>query len=65
MPVTNVTHDIDTRTIVINAEFEAPIQRIWQIYADPRQLEKVWGPPSCPRHSSTTTSSQAAARTTT
>ncbi|SHS94153.1 activator of Hsp90 ATPase 1 family protein [Mycobacteroides abscessus subsp. abscessus] len=48
MPVTNVTHDIDTRTIVINAEFEAPIQRIWQIYADPRQLEKVWGPPSCP-----------------
>ncbi|WP_100480157.1 SRPBCC family protein [Mycobacteroides abscessus] len=48
MPVTNVTHDIDTCTIVINAEFEAPIQRIWQIYADPRQLEKVWGPPSCP-----------------
>ncbi|WP_078323465.1 SRPBCC family protein [Mycobacteroides salmoniphilum] len=48
MPVTNVTHDIDTRTITIDAEFEAPLSRIWQIYADPRQLEKVWGPPSCP-----------------
>ncbi|TEA08364.1 SRPBCC family protein [Mycobacteroides salmoniphilum] len=48
MPVTNVTHDIDTRTISIDAEFEAPLGRIWQIYADPRQLEKVWGPPSCP-----------------
>lgn len=48
MPVTNVTHDIDTRTITIEAEFEAPISRIWQIYADPRQLEKVWGPTSCP-----------------
>jgi uncharacterized protein YndB with AHSA1/START domain len=48
MPVTDVTHDIDTRTITINAEFEAPIGRIWQIYADPRQLEKIWGPPTYP-----------------
>lgn len=48
MPVTNVTHDIDTRTITIDAEFDAPISRIWQIYADPRQLEKIWGPPTYP-----------------
>ncbi|MAU81970.1 MULTISPECIES: SRPBCC family protein [Gordonia] len=48
MPVTNVSHDIDTRTLTITAEFAAPVERIWQIYADPRQLEKIWGPPSYP-----------------
>ncbi|OQQ32096.1 polyketide cyclase [Prescottella equi] len=48
MPVTDVTHDLETRTLTITAEFAAPVERIWQIYADPRQLEKVWGPPACP-----------------
>ena len=48
MPVTDVTHDLDTRTIVITAEFSAPVERIWQVYADPRQLEKVFGPPTYP-----------------
>lgn len=48
MPVIDVHHDLDTLTLTITAEFAAPVERIWQIYADPRQLEKVWGPPSCP-----------------
>ena len=48
MPVTHVSHDIDTRTLTITAEFTAPAARIWQVYADPRQLEQVWGPPSYP-----------------
>ncbi|GAA3713617.1 SRPBCC family protein [Gordonia hankookensis] len=48
MPVTNVTHDIDSRTLTITAEFAAPPARIWQLYADPRQLEKIWGPPTYP-----------------
>jgi len=48
MPVTDVTHDLDTRTLTITAEFAAPVARIWQVYADPRQLEKVWGPPTYP-----------------
>lgn len=48
MPVTDVTHDLDTRAIVITAEFAAPVERIWEIYADPRQLEQVFGPPSHP-----------------
>lgn len=48
MPVTDVQHDQDTRTLTITAEFAAPAHRIWQIYADPRQLEKVWGPPTYP-----------------
>jgi uncharacterized protein YndB with AHSA1/START domain len=48
MPVTDVKHDLDTRTLTITAEFAAPVERIWQVYADPRQLEKVWGPPTHP-----------------
>lgn len=48
MPVTDVGHDLDTMTLTITAEFAAPVERIWQIYADPRQLEKVWGPPTYP-----------------
>ncbi|OZC30607.1 SRPBCC family protein [Gordonia polyisoprenivorans] len=48
MPVTDVTHDLDSRTLTITAEFAAPPSRIWQIYADPRQLERIWGPPSHP-----------------
>ncbi|MBS1693045.1 MAG: SRPBCC domain-containing protein [Actinobacteria bacterium] len=48
MPVTDVTHDVDSRTLTITAEFDAPKARVWQIYADPRQLEKIWGPPEYP-----------------
>lgn len=48
MPVTNVTHDTEALTLTITAEFAAPRERIWQIYADPRQLEKIWGPPTYP-----------------
>ena len=48
MPVIDVKHELETRTLTITAEFAAPVERIWQIYADPRQLEKVWGPPSYP-----------------
>lgn len=48
MPVTDVHHDLDTRTLTITAEFAAPVQRVWDIYADPRRLERVWGPPTHP-----------------
>ncbi|MGL4172949.1 MAG: SRPBCC family protein [Actinomycetota bacterium] len=48
MPVTDATHDLDMRTLTITADFAAPGERIWQIYADPRQLEQVWGPPTYP-----------------
>ena len=48
MPVTDVQHDLDTRTLTITAEFAAPVERVWCIYADPRRLEQVWGPPTYP-----------------
>lgn len=48
MPVTDVTKDLDIRTLTITAQFAAPVERIWALYADPRQLEQVWGPPTFP-----------------
>ena len=48
MPVTEFITDVDTRTITITAEFDAPLSRVWALYEDPRQLEQVWGPPQYP-----------------
>ncbi len=48
MPVIDVRHDLDNRTLTIVADFAAPVERVWQVYADPRQLEKIWGPPEYP-----------------
>ena len=48
MPVTDVTNDAEALTMTLTAEFDAPLSRVWQLYADPRQLEKVWGPPTYP-----------------
>ena len=44
MPVTNVTNDPAARTMTLTAEFDATVARVWQLYDDPRQLEKWWGP---------------------
>ena len=48
MTVTNVDKDLDARTLTITAEFDAPLERVWELWADPRKLERWWGPPSHP-----------------
>jgi uncharacterized protein YndB with AHSA1/START domain len=48
MTVTEVTKDPDLLTMSITSTFDVPLQRVWQIWADPRQLEKWWGPPTWP-----------------
>jgi uncharacterized protein YndB with AHSA1/START domain len=48
MPVTDVTKDAEALTMTLTAEFDAPLARVWQLYADPRQLEKWWNPPGYP-----------------
>jgi uncharacterized protein YndB with AHSA1/START domain len=48
MTVTRVVKDADARTMTITAHFDAPIDRVWQIWSDPRQLERWWGPTSYP-----------------
>jgi uncharacterized protein YndB with AHSA1/START domain len=46
--VTSVDKDPATRTMTIAAHFDAPVDRVWQVWSDPRQLERWWGPPTYP-----------------
>jgi uncharacterized protein YndB with AHSA1/START domain len=46
--VTDVRKDPNALTMTISAEFDAPPERVWQLWADPRQLERWWGPPTYP-----------------
>jgi uncharacterized protein YndB with AHSA1/START domain len=48
MTVTAVRKDLQRLTLTVEAEFDAPVDRIWQLWADPRQLERWWGPPTYP-----------------
>jgi len=46
--VTAVRTDKAALTLSLDAEFEATPERVWQLWADPRQLERWWGPPTYP-----------------
>jgi uncharacterized protein YndB with AHSA1/START domain len=48
MTVTAVRKDPQTLTMTVDAEFDASADRVWQLWADPRQLERWWGPPTYP-----------------
>jgi uncharacterized protein YndB with AHSA1/START domain len=48
MTVTAVRKDPATLTMTVDTEFEATPYRVWQLWADPRQLERWWGPPTYP-----------------
>jgi uncharacterized protein YndB with AHSA1/START domain len=48
MTVTAVRTDPDALTMTVEAEFDASPERVWQLWADPRQLERWWGPPNYP-----------------
>jgi len=46
MPIVSSTKDVDALTLTFVAELAAPPSRVWQIWVDPRQLERWWGPPT-------------------
>ena len=48
MTVTAVEKSTENLTLTITAEFDASPERVWQLWADPRQLERWWGPPTYP-----------------
>jgi uncharacterized protein YndB with AHSA1/START domain len=48
MTVTAVRKDPRSLTLTVEAEFDASVERIWQLWSDPRQLERWWGPPTYP-----------------
>lgn len=48
MSVTSVDKDLDSLTISLVADFDATAEQVWELWADPRKLERWWGPPSHP-----------------
>ena len=48
MPITSVVKDPETLSITLVADFPVPQQRLWNAFADARQLERFWGPPFAP-----------------
>ena len=48
MTVTAVSKDPGNLSMTLTAEFDASPERVWQLWADPRQLERWWGPPFYP-----------------
>ena len=45
MSVTSVDKDTVNLTLTVTAELDAPPERVWQLWADPRQFERWWGAP--------------------
>jgi len=48
MTVTAVNRDHTALTLTVDATFDAAPDRVWQLWADPRKLERWWGPPMFP-----------------
>jgi uncharacterized protein YndB with AHSA1/START domain len=48
--MTFISSDLDREALTLSlvAEFDAAPERVWQIWEDPRQLERWWGPPTYP-----------------
>jgi uncharacterized protein YndB with AHSA1/START domain len=48
MPLTSVTKDAATLSLTVVGDYPVPRERLWDAFADPRQLERFWGPPFAP-----------------
>ncbi len=48
MPITSVTSDPAALTLTVVADYAVPVERLWEAYSDPRQLERFWGPVEWP-----------------
>jgi uncharacterized protein YndB with AHSA1/START domain len=48
LSVTSVDTDYDNLTVTLVAEFGASIDQVWELWSDPRKLERWWGPPDYP-----------------
>ena len=48
MTVISSNKDTEALTLTFVADFDASAERVWQLWEDPRQLERWWGPPTWP-----------------
>ncbi len=48
MPVISSEKNVEQLSLTFVAEFPVDVRRVWQLWSDPRQLERWWGPPTWP-----------------
>lgn len=48
MTIVSSVTDSNALALTFVTEFDAGIDRVWQLWEDPRQLERWWGPPTWP-----------------
>lgn len=48
MPVISTNPDREKLELTIVSEFNAPAEKVWDVWEDPRKLERWWGPPTWP-----------------
>jgi len=46
MSVTSIDKNVNELTMIVVAEFDATPEQVWELWDDPRKLERWWGPPS-------------------
>jgi uncharacterized protein YndB with AHSA1/START domain len=44
----NTTKDEENLTLTVVADFAASPEQVWEVWEDPRKLERWWGPPTFP-----------------
>jgi uncharacterized protein YndB with AHSA1/START domain len=48
VPIIDITSDPDRLTLTVVGEYAVPVERLWDAWTDPRQIERFWGPPGWP-----------------
>ena len=48
MAVLSIRRNNEALTFTVVSEFDASVERVWQVWKDPRLLERWWGPPTWP-----------------
>ncbi len=48
MTVISTITNAEALTLTVTAEFAAAPSEVWEVWEDPRQLERWWGPPTYP-----------------
>lgn len=48
MGIIAVDKDLENLTMTVTADYDVTAERAWQLWSDPRQLERWWGPPEYP-----------------
>lgn len=48
MPITEVVSNAESLTLTVIGDYAVSVQRLWDAYADPRQIQRFWGPVEWP-----------------